>query len=142
MARAGLRRTQATQAVLALLSGEPHWHPTHAEVLERLQAQGLAVNRVTLYRLLDRLAQAGLLRRRSDETGRVWRYAWANDTQQEQAPRFECDACHRQYPLPQASAPTQAVTDELMRTLVRLGHHGERLELAIHGTCAGCSSPA
>ncbi|MDT4889574.1 hypothetical protein FQZ97_1262840 [compost metagenome] len=56
-------------------------------------------------------------------------------------PRFECDACHRQFRLTDASEPTRAVTHDLFAALARLGHHGERVDVSIHGTCAGCAEP-
>ncbi|MFP5325402.1 MAG: Fur family transcriptional regulator, partial [Gammaproteobacteria bacterium] len=56
-----------------------------------------------------------------------------------QAPRFECDACHRQFRLTEASDSTRQVARDLFSTLARLGHKGQRVDLSIHGTCAGCT---
>lgn len=145
LAQAGLRRTKATRAVLQLFVADGSWSATHADVEAALQAQGLDVNRVTLYRLLDRLASTGLLSRHADDTARTWRYALpaeAIGTDQSVVPRFECDACHRQFRLTQASPPTQAVADELLKALATLGHHGQRVDLSIHGTCNVCVDPA
>ena len=149
LSAAGLRRTVATRAVLRLFVTHPAWLPTHAEVEAVLQQQGVEVNRVTLYRLLDRLASVGLLARHVDEVTRAWRFALAAsgsvDAERDASgvvPRFECDACHRQFRLTDASPPTQAVADQLLKTLASLGHQGQRVDLSIHGTCNVCVEPA
>jgi Fur family transcriptional regulator, ferric uptake regulator len=134
---AGLRRTLATRAVLGLFLANPQGTLSHAQALASLTARGLGVNRVTLYRLLDRLAACGVLQRHADDGARTWRFGLA-DTGEGLAPRFECDACHRQFRLTEASAPTQAVATDLFRTLAKLGHQGQRVDLSIHGTCASC----
>ena len=177
MQGAGLRQTQATRRVLGLFLHDPQWSPTHAEVLERLEAlQALrahpeadpeaepdtppdelpgsrattpttrAINRVTLYRLLDRLSECGILDRHADAHARSWRFTLRSQEAPDGAgasppvlPRFECDACHRQFRLNEASEPTRDVADQLLKSLEALGHHGQRIDLAIHGTCAGCS---
>ncbi|MGI9215628.1 MAG: Fur family transcriptional regulator [Hydrogenophaga sp.] len=135
--RAGLRRTLATRAVLGLFLANPQGTLSHAQALVSLTARGLDINRVTLYRLLDRLAACGVLQRHADDGARTWRYGLA-DHEQGLAPRFECDACHRQFRLTEASEPTRAVATDLFRTLARLGHQGQRVDLSIHGTCASC----
>lgn len=134
---AGLRRTLATRAVLGLFLAQPKGGLTHAQAMNALTARGLDINRVTLYRLLDRLAACGVLQRHADDGARTWRYGLA-DTGEGLAPRFECDACHRQFRLTEASAPTQAVASDLFRTLAGMGHQGLRVDVSIHGTCASC----
>lgn len=144
LAQAGLRRTKAARAVLQLFAGDGGWSATHAEVEAALLGQGVDVNRVTLYRLLDRFASAGLLQRHTDEAARTWRYTLAPQASGADGgvvPRFECDACHRQFRLTEASPPTQAVADELLKTLANLGHQGQRVDLSIHGTCNVCVDP-
>lgn len=144
LAGAGLRRTRATRAVLQLFVADGSWSATHADVEAALLAQGLDVNRVTLYRLLDRLASTGLLVRHADDAARTWRYTLARPSggnDEGLVPRFECDACHRQFRLNEASPPTQAVADELLKTLASLGHQGQRVDLSIHGTCNVCVDP-
>lgn len=145
LAQAGLRRTKATRAVLQLFLSDGSWSATHADIEAALLAQRLEVNRVTLYRLLDRLASTGLLARHADDAARTWRYALARYTTDANGgvvPRFECDACHRQFRLTEASPPTQAVADQLLKTLATLGHQGQRVDLSIHGTCNVCVEPA
>lgn len=142
MEAAGLRRTLATRAVLGLFLARPVGGLTHAQALAALTARGLDVNRVTLYRLLDRLAGCGVLSRQADEA-RTWRFSLAlpdeKAVEEGALPRFECDACHRQFRLADASKPTRAVTHDLFAALERLGHRGERVEVSIHGTCASCA---
>ncbi len=134
---AGLRRTLATRSVLGLFLGNPQGTLSHAQALALLQSRGLVINRVTLYRLLDRLAACGVLQRHADDGARTWRFGLA-DTEPTPAPRFECDACHRQFRLTEASEPTRAVASDLFRTLASLGHQGQRVDLSIHGTCSSC----
>lgn len=135
---AGLRRTLATRAVLGLFLVNPQGTLSHAQALASLRSRGLDINRVTLYRLLDRLAACGVLQRHTDDDARTWRYGLASGDADAAAPRFECDACHRQFRLTEASEPTRAVARDLFRTLARLGHQGQRVDLSIHGTCASC----
>lgn len=142
---AGLRRTLATRAVLGLFLTRPGSGLTHAQALAALTARGLDINRVTLYRLLDRLAGCGVLQRQADDA-RTWRFSLAQPTppavEEGALPRFECDACHHEFRLTDASEPTRAVTHDLFAALARLGHRGQRVDVSIHGTCAGCAQPA
>lgn len=152
LAKAGLRRTRALRLVLQVLARDTAWSPSHADIERLLMQEGAAPNRVTLYRLLDRLVSVGVLQRHVDESARSWRYQWVAFWPQQPrltaapdpstvVPRFECDACHRQFRLTEASRPTQAVAEQLLQTLADLGHHGERVDLSIHGTCAVCVEP-
>ena len=136
--QAGLRRTLATRAVLGLFLANPQGSVTHAQAQQSLTARGLDINRVTLYRLLDRLASCGVLQRHADDGARTWRFSLADAPQDGVVPRFECDACHRQFRLTEAGEPTRQVASDLFRTLASLGHQGLRVDLSIHGTCAGC----
>lgn len=136
--QAGLRRTLATRAVLGLFLAHPQGSITHAQAQQSLTARGLDINRVTLYRLLDRLAACGVLQRHADDGARIWRFSLADAPQDGVVPRFECDACHRQFRLIEAGEPTRQVATDLFRTLASLGHQGLRVDLSIHGTCAGC----
>lgn len=135
---AGLRRTLATRAVLGLFLAQPLGGLTHAQALNALTARGLDINRVTLYRLLDRLAACGVLQRRTDDQARTWRFSLApleQNSDEGELPRFECDTCHRQFPMAGASE----LARDLLRTFARQGHRGENV--AVHGTCADCLGP-
>ncbi|MGE0348009.1 Fur family transcriptional regulator [Hydrogenophaga sp.] len=143
---AGLRRTLATRAVLGLFLAQPRGGLSHAQVLAALGMRGLALNRVTLYRLLDRLAACGVLQRYTDEQTRTWRFRLAPlnaaGSAEGVAPRFECDACHRRMSLTAATESTRALHRELLRAVERLGHHAERVEVSVRGTCANCVESA
>lgn len=132
----GLRRTLATRAVLGLFLAQRGAGLTHAQALHALTARGLDINRVTLYRLLDRLAACGVLQRHTDDQARTWRFSLAplgpDDRGAEARFRFECGACHREMPLSGA----QAAARDLLNACARLGHRGE--QIAVRGTCADC----
>lgn len=139
---AGLRRTLATRAVLGVFLANPQGSVTHSQVQTALETRGLDINRVTLYRLLDRLAACGVLRRHADDGARTWRFGLAGAEEAGPLARFECDACQRQFRFTEADAAARAVAAQLFRSLARLGHQGQRLELCVHGTCAACAAPA
>ena len=139
---AGLRRTLATRALLGLFLANPQGTLSHAQALALLQMRGLNTNRVTVYRLLDRLAACGVLQRQAADDARTWRYRLAAAGDEALAPRFKCEACHRQFRLTDACEPSQAVMRDLLYALARLGHHGQRVDLSVHGTCAGCVTEA
>lgn len=141
---AGLRRTLATRVVLGLFAAAPEVVLTHTQVAAQVRGRGLEVNRVTLYRLLDRLVACGALRRETDGDSRTWRFRLARDAEAEAAPppRFECDHCHRHLRLEEgAGGAARAWADDLLARLAELGHHGTTVELAVHGICADCCGP-
>ncbi|BAO82789.1 MAG: Fur family transcriptional regulator [Betaproteobacteria bacterium] len=140
--RAGLRVTPATRAVLGLFAADPCAARCHFEVLAQLQARGLLINRVTLYRLLDRLAACGVLLRHADAHERRWRFTWAGNGAAALAqPRFECDACHCLLPLPAAALEAQQLAQSWSERMTALGHQPQRLDFTLHGTCADCLQP-
>jgi Fur family ferric uptake transcriptional regulator len=139
----GLRRTLATRAVVGLFVANPRRSLNHAQTLALLATRGLDINRVTLYRLLERLAACGVLTRFSDDTARTWRFRLADLEAEEAgagAPSFECDACHQQFRLTNAEGTTQEAAARFYQALADLGHQGLRMEVAIHGTCASCAA--
>ena len=94
----GLRRTSAARMVLGWLLAHPEISYTHAQLQAALQGDStLALDRVTLYRLIDRLTQVGLLLCRVD-ANRVRRYQ-AMPASLQSTPHFECQSCHRDRPL-------------------------------------------
>ncbi|WP_423459508.1 Fur family transcriptional regulator [Ottowia sp. VDI28] len=141
LGRAGLRRTRAALTVLDVLLAEPVCARTHAEFEKALMQRGVPVNRVTLYRLLERLVATEVLERHSDDADRAWRFGLRSLQPDMPLPRFECDACHRHFNLPEASEPTKAAADQILSALSNLGHMGQRIDLSIHGTCSGCIEP-
>lgn len=141
---AGLRRTLATRAALGVFLARPGQGLTHAQVLQALRQRGHEPNRVTLYRLLDRLAACAVLARHSDDRG-TWRYTLQSpgDAARSQPtgwqPRFECRRCGQDRALDEVSTAGKAWLRELQRTLARQGEVVERVELALHGVCAPCA---
>ena len=98
----GLRRTAAARLVLGWLLAHPDTSYTHAQLQSALGDTSAptpvaALDRVTLYRLIDRLTQVGLLLCRVD-TQRVRRYQ-AMPASVHAIPHFECQSCHRDSPL-------------------------------------------
>ena len=94
----GLRRTAAARLVLSCLLAHPDTSFTHAQLQAALSDEGpSALDRVTLYRLIDRLTQVGLLLCRVDAK-RVRRYR-DMPASVHAMPHFECQSCHRDSPL-------------------------------------------
>jgi len=133
---AGLRATALTVAVLERLegAGQPR---SHDELVRDLAAAGghEKVDRVTLYRILDRLTAAGLLGR-IQGSDRAWRYAIAQT--HGAAGYFECDQCHSISALP-ADPELADVLARIERRLSRRGVHSTNSAVTIHGTCRDCS---
>jgi len=140
---AGLRRTLATRAVLGVFLARPGQGLTHAQVLQALRQRGHEPNRVTLYRLLDRLAASQVLARHSDDR-RTWRFTLQGADSGPRAaalvPRFECRRCGQDRALPALPAAGRGWLRELQRQLAREGDTVERLELALRGVCAPCAA--
>ncbi len=126
----GARATPARTRVLALLQGSPT-PLCHTEVEERLkQAAEAAIDRVTLYRVLDWLAEAGLAHKAADSRG-VFRFSAARpDVQHGQHSHFRCTHCGGVFcldmPLP-TPPPLPA------------GFRLASMDLDIRGACAACN---
>ena len=145
----GLRRTAAARLVLGWLLAHPDTSYTHAQLQAALASdsdllQGVALDRVTLYRLIDRLTQVGLLLCRVD-ANRVRRYQ-AMPSSVHAIPHFECQSCHRDSPL---SGALQASVNDLERAaqtaleaLKTLGYQGMSMDFAVRGVCADCATGA
>ena len=143
----GLRRTAAARRVLGWLLAHPDTSYTHAQLQAALVSEGDAadgapLDRVTLYRLIDRLTQVGLLLCRVDAS-RVRRYQ-AMPAGVHAMPHFECQSCHRDSPLETA---LQSSADDLdkaaqsaLEALKALGYQGMSLDFAVRGVCADCAT--
>ena len=126
---AGLRATPARIATLKLLHGATS-PLTHAEVSDELQ--DLGVDKATVFRNLNDMAAAGLLRR-TELGDRVWRFELiANDDEHNSAhPHFVCVDCG-----------TVSCMDEIKLTAgsMRLSQEfGEVTEILLRGHCNDCS---
>lgn len=155
LGQAGLRRTLATRAVLGLFMSRKEHGLTHTQVFAELKARGLSVDRVTLYRLLDRLAQHQVLRRQVDDARsfRYWMVEIDDDASQPgggaqsgkgslagltEGPLFECLACHQQTALPEKPSLWQDWWAANAEALAAKGHSVDRLQMRVVGTCATC----
>ena len=145
----GLRRTGVARLVLGWLLAHPDTSYTHAQLQVALaNDQAAALDRVTLYRLIDRLTQVGLLLCRVDRQ-RVRRYQ-AMPASVHAIPHFECQSCHRDSPLTEAlsgarSGALEASAQDLERAaqtaleaLKALGYQGMSMDFAVRGVCADC----
>ena len=151
----GLRRTSAARLVLKWLLAHPDTSYTHAQLQAALSADDLAdassdsqagtmLDRVTLYRLIDRLTQVGLLLCRVDAS-RVRRYQ-AMPASVHAIPHFECQSCHRDSPLAgalQASASdSDRAAQAAIEALKALGYQDISMDFAVRGVCIECASGA
>lgn len=141
----GLRRTGAARMVLGWLLAHPDTSYTHAQLQAALQSGDAGVlDRVTLYRLIDRLTQVGLLLCRVDAK-RVRRYQ-AMPASVHATPHFECQSCHRDRPLAgalRASAQDlETAAQTALDTLRALGYRGMTMDVAVRGVCADCATGA
>ena len=159
----GLRRTQASRRVLGWLLAHPETSYTHAQLQAALQSQDHGdaepnealipaaaqaqlpdhpLDRVTLYRLVDRLTLAGLLLCRVDAQ-RVRRYQ-AMPASVHAAPHFECQSCHQDSPLADAlrgnAQDLERAAQTALDTLKALGYQGLHTDFAVRGVCATCAS--
>jgi Fur family transcriptional regulator, ferric uptake regulator len=140
----GLRRTVAARRVLGWLLAHPDTSYTHAQLQAALTDDSdlAALDRVTLYRLIDRLAQVGLLLCRVDSQ-RVRRYQ-AMPASVHAAPHFECQSCHRDSPLAGAlranAQDLEKAAETAMAALRALGYQDMHLDLAVRGLCIDCAS--
>jgi Fur family transcriptional regulator, ferric uptake regulator len=141
LAAHGLRRTSASRLVLGWLLAHPETSYTHAQLQDALQNDSTVVlDRVTLYRLIDRLTQVGLLLCRVDAS-RVRRYQ-AMPASVHAIPHFECQSCHRDQPLSGAllanADDIEVATQTALKALKALGYQGLSMDFAVRGVCADC----
>ncbi len=140
----GLRRTNAARLVVEWLRAHADSRWTHAQVQEALAIEsGITLDRVTLYRLLDRLSEVGLLRCKVDAE-RVRHYqAILEKTSDGPAPHFECNSCHRDLPLAGQMDKTNAELAEAairaIQALKTLGQQSVSVDLALRGICGDCA---
>lgn len=125
---AGLRATPARIATLGLLYEAPS-PMTHAEVAEELRELG--VDKATVFRNLNDMATAGILRR-TELGDRAWRFELVteDDGHGSAHPHFVCVDCG-----------TVSCMDEIKLTAgsVRLSQEfGEVTEILLRGHCNDC----
>jgi len=139
----GLRRTGAARLVLGWLLAHPDTSYTHAHLQAALSGESpSALDRVTLYRLIDRLTQVGLLLCRVD-VSRVRRYQ-AMPASVHAIPHFECQTCHRDSPLAGAlmdkAGDLERAAQSALAALKALGYQDLRMDFSVRGVCADCAT--
>ena len=118
---------------------------THAQLQAALADDSeAALDRVTLYRLIDRLTQVGLLLYRVDSQ-RVRRYQ-AMPTSVHAIPHFECQSCHRDSPLAGAlkanASDLERAAQSAIAALQALGYQDMSMDFAVRGVCIDCAAEA
>lgn len=136
LAASGMRRTLLTRAVVGYFLAHPSDDLSHSQTMGAMEKRGLKTDRVTLYRLLDRLAACGVLVRHTQAQERVWRYRLALTTAQQAVPEFECHACQQHFALDGLVSAKGLALSDLFSELM---HQGLR-DLSIRGVCSDCSN--
>ena len=127
--RCGARATPARVRVLRLLREAPT-PLSHAEIEARLGE--LAIDRVTLYRVLDWLVASGLAHKNADAQ-RVFRFSSASLGEHTTHVHFRCEQCGGVYCL-DASLPVAPALPP--------GFSLTRLDFDLRGICANCGKEA
>lgn len=140
---AGMRATRAVQALLFVLPNQqPEGGWTESTVEAALQQQGVQVNRVTVYRALDRLTHAGLLLRTVDSQ-RITRYAVVDAASAAPSAHWECTDCHQAVPLGADAVALQTALKALHQAVAQTtGIANPVLDIAVQTQCAQCATAA
>jgi len=140
-----VRVTDARVKVLAALLGAPYAY-SHQDVQDSLAE----MDRVTLYRALDCLTDAGLAHKIAGDD-RVFRYNAAAEqhahgehpAQQHQHGHFKCTRCARVFCIDSTNAPADAALRKQLQSALQStlgkGFRSHNIELTIKGWCADCA---
>ena len=126
----GLRGTRASIAVLKAL--EAATLPLSHDELEALVAP---INRVTLYRVLDRLVATGLAQR-IESSERAGRYV---AVQARADSYFECSTCYCVTSLP-ADPVLRELLSHMRRQLEKQGLESTQTVFRVQGICSACKA--
>ena len=134
----GLRATQNAVAVIRLLATLklPYSHDEIHLALAK-QSSKEEIDSVTLYRILDRLHQVGLIEKTLG-SDRIWRFRSAN---QKALEYFECGSCHQHFNLP-AKSPLLEIIENLNSQLKNQEMADFAISLSVQGKCKDCKSHA
>jgi Fur family ferric uptake transcriptional regulator len=128
----GSRLTAARVRVLTeLLQSESAL--THLELQKRVEASAEAIDRVTLYRVLEWLAEVGLAHRVAGPD-RVFHFSARPGGKAHG--HFRCIQCGRMYCIEQAAPLVRR-----LRATLPTGFSGEEIDVTVSGRCAHCGSP-
>ena len=125
--RTGARATPARIRVLHLLRAAPT-ALTHTEI--ELALGSVAIDRVTLYRVLDWLVESGLAHKNTDAK-RVFCFSAAEAGEHKAHIHFRCEHCGGVFCLEAAPPPAPALPS---------GFSLSRINFDLRGRCAVCSS--
>ena len=125
--KAGERLTASRAAVLAALL-EARSALTHREI-EAALAASVPVDRVTVYRVLDRLVALGLAHRIPGED-RTWRFRASRAPAHGPHAHFTCSRCGKTVCLEDVAVPP--------RVKLPRGFVPQKVELTVQGLCAAC----
>lgn len=129
----GLRVTSAMLATLACLEQSSD-ALSHEALLQKLGTQ--SPDRVTLYRILERLTQIGVVQRYTD-SGRTQHFSLK---QLASMGSFECDQCHHVIPI--ENDPVLSAAMQLVKArLTEQGMAEREVTLASFGICPDCNQP-
>ena len=123
----GARATPARIRVLQLLRSTPG-ALSHTQIEQALGES--ALDRVTLYRVLDWLVESGLAHKNAD-ANRVFRFSAAAESEHAKHIHFRCDSCGKVFCLDQPPPVPPAMPD---------GFSLLRADFDLHGCCAGCGA--
>ena len=129
---AGMRATRAVVALLRLLPAQPDGGWTQALVETALQQQGIAVNRVTVYRALDFLLENGLVHRIASLNAFM---GCSHPEHVHQGQFLICRECHVALELEQSS-----ISDAIVASAKDVGFSVETQTVEVVGLCASCRS--
>lgn len=122
----GGRATEGRVRILALLLAEEQ-AITHREIEERLPGQ--QPDRVTLYRVLQWLADRGLIHKITSDD-RVWRFHVNHFDYSRQHAHFKCTKCAKVVCLENLPSGRPMV--------LPMGYQFQTIELTVKGLCAQC----
>ncbi len=124
------RTTQARLIVLGILL-EATTALSHLEIEQQAQQQGLAADRVTLYRVLDWLVEQGLAHKIMG-ADRTWRYNAHADLNHAQHAHFHCQHCQQVFCLEQLQ-PAVLLS-------LPTGYQLQHVEINLQGLCPACAT--
>jgi Fur family transcriptional regulator, ferric uptake regulator len=130
LARAGLRRGGARERIIELMAREP-CALSAVEIEDALRAQGGRIGRASVYRVLDLLAEHGLVERVAVGQGlsRFERVLASGEHHH----HLLCDRCGRL-----VAFDDPALERAIGRVSERLGARVEHHEITLRGACADC----